>query len=362
MKKLLGGIVFVYFIFLFFVNPVAVDPKRIVNIYNWADFMDPAILEKFTQETGIEVHYNVFDSNEVLEAKLLSGKTGYDVVFPTAYPYFQRLKQAKVFKKIDKTKLKNFILIDKDILNKLKPIDSDNDYGIPYLWGTSGFAYNVEKVESILGTEIVPSWSTLFDPKILEKLSVCGVSLLDSPVELFPAVLKSQGKDPNSSDPLDLQSAVNILLPLRTYVRKFNSVVINDLASGELCLAHTWSTDARIARDRSKQNHIRYIIPQEGTSIWIDMIAIPEDAPNPEEAHVFIDFILKPENISAITNSVQCANPIPSSNPFIKPEILKDEIIYPSRQILEKSYTDQLFSSKFERMRNRAMVKIKTGR
>ncbi len=354
--------VFAYFLFLFFAAPYSIDSKRVVNIYNWADFMDPVILEKFTQETGIKVNYNVFDSNEVLEAKLLSGKTGYDVVFPTAYPYFQRLKQAKVFKKIDKTKLKNFPLIDVSILNKLSPIDPDHEYGIPYLWGTSGFAYNIEKVENILGKPLPESWVTLFDIKILEKLAFCGISLIDSPVELFPAVMKSQGKNPNSSDPKDLQSAVQVLLPLRPFIRKFTSVIINDLVNGDLCLAHTWSTDARIARDRSKKNNIRYVTPREGTSLWIDLMAIPEDAPNPEEAHIFIDFILRPENIAIITNTVQCANPIRSSNPLINPKILTDEIIYPSKETLEKSYTDQLFSSSFERMRNRAMIKVKTGR
>lgn len=341
------------------------SPERVVNVYNWAEFMNPAILEKFSKETGIKVHYDVFDSNEVLEAKLLTGKTGYDVVFPTASPYFQRLKQAKVFKKIDKSRIKNFDLIDPKILKKLKSIDKDHEYGIPYLWGTAGFAYNFKKIEQIFGAPLSPSWKTLFDPRILSKLSACGISFMDSPVELFPAMLKSQGKNPNSSKPEDLTEAIAVLTSLTPYIRKFTSTIVNELSSGDLCLAHTWSADARLARNKSRSNpeiEIRYVIPEEGTSIWMDMMAIPEDAPNPEEALIFIDFILRPENIAEITNTVYCANPIPSSGKFIEPNILKDETIYPPSHVLEKAYTDNLFSATFERLRNRAMIKVKTGR
>jgi putrescine transport system substrate-binding protein len=334
---------------------------RIVNIYNWAEFISPEILEKFTKETGIKVHYDVFDTNEVLEAKLLTGKTGYDVVFPSANPYFQRLKQSKVLQKIDKSKIKNFHLIDPVILSKLNSIDKNHEYGIPYLWGTAGFAYNSEMVEKIMGKPLASSWNVLFNPEILAKLCVCGVSLMDSPVELFPAILKSQGKNPKSSKIEDLNGAINALLSIRPYIRKFTSVIVNDLASGDLCLVQTWSADARLARDKAKMN-IKYVVPEEGTSLWMDVMAIPEDAPHVEEAHIFIDFLLKPENIGQITNAVYCANAIPSSGKFINPEILKDGIVYPSKRVIEKSYTDDLFSATFERLRNRAMIKVKTGR
>ncbi len=335
--------------------------ERIVNVYNWAEFISPEVLEDFTKQTGIKVHYDVFDSNEVLEAKLLTGKTGYDVVFPSAYPYFQRLKQSKVLQKIDKKKIKNLELVDPLILSKLKPIDPHHEYGVPYLWGTAGFAYNEKKIQELLGTSLSPSWKTLFDIEILKKLASCGVSFMDSPVELFPAVLKSQNKNPNSSSIEDLNQAITQLLLIRPYIRKFTSVIVNELASGDLCIAQTWSADARLARDKSRTD-IKYIIPEEGTSLWMDMMAIPEDALHVEEAHIFIDFILKPENIAKITNMVYCANAVPSSSKFINPDILKDTIIYPSKQVIEKSYTDNLFEAIFERLRNRAMIKVKTGK
>ena len=340
--------------------------QKVVHIYNWADFIAPEIIKDFEKETGIAVVYDVYDNNEVLEAKLLMGKTGYDLVFPSAWPYFERLKEARVFRKIDRSKIKNISLVDPLLLKKLESIDPGKDYGIPYLWGTSGFGYDYQKIKALLGDDIDHSWSALFSSKNLKKLSSCGVVLMDVPVELFPAYLKSMNINPNSEKIEDLNMAVNHILSIRKYIRKFSSSAGNDLASGECCLIQSWSADVRLARDKSKQASknldIRYIIPKEGASLWVDIMAIPEDAPNAENAHLFIDFLLRPENMAKITNYIYCANSVPSSQKFIEPQILNDRMIYHAREDLEKTYTDRLFSASFERLRNRAMMKIKTGK
>ncbi|MTI44540.1 polyamine ABC transporter substrate-binding protein, partial [Roseibium hamelinense] len=275
----------------------ALAQDRVVNVYNWSDYIDESILEDFTKETGIKVVYDVFDSNEILETKLLAGGTGYDVVVPTG-TFLSRQIQAGVFSKLDKSKLDNLENMWADIEQRVEKYDPGNDYSINYMWGTTGLGYNVEKVEEALG-EAAPtdSWDLLFDTANLEKLQECGVHVLDAPTELIPAALNHLGIDPDSKETADIEKAGELLLTIRPYIQKFHSSeYINALANGDICLAVGWSGDVLQARDRAAEADngvtVAYSIPKEGALMWFDQMAIPADAPNPEEAHEFLNYIM----------------------------------------------------------------------
>jgi len=340
--------------------------EKILNVYNWSDYIAEDTIAKFQKKTGIKVNYDVFDSNEVLEAKLLAGNSGYDVVVPSA-GFMERQIKAGVFAKLDKSKLKNYANLDKEILGRLNAHDPGNAYAVPYMWGTTGFGYNVKKVKAAMPDAPVGSWGMLFDPKVAAQLKGCGVTLLDAPTEVYENLMAYLGRDPQSEKKADVELFTEHMLKVRPSIRYFHSSQnINDLANGDICVAMGWSGDMLQARDRAdeaKQGvEISYVIPKEGAVIWFDSLAIPSDAPHPDNALKFIDFIMEPKIMADISNYVFYANGNSASKPFVDEEVKSDPGIYPSAEVKAKLFPDLAKSAKFTRLLNRAWTRIKTGK
>ncbi|ACP24126.1 spermidine/putrescine ABC transporter, periplasmic substrate-binding protein [Sinorhizobium fredii NGR234] len=339
--------------------------ERVVNVYNWSDYIDESILEEFTKETGIKVVYDVFDSNEILETKLLAGGSGYDVVVPTAY-FLQRQIAAGVFQKLDKSKLPNLSNMWDLILERTAKYDPGNEYAVDYMWGTTGIGYNVDKMKEILGTDAKPNWDVIFNPEIAAKFKDCGIHLLDSPTDIIPSALAYLGLNPDSHDPADLEKAADVLLKVRPYIRKFHSSeYINALANGDICLAVGFSGDIFQARDRAAEAKagvtVDYSIPAQGAQMWFDMLAMPADAPHVAEAHEFINFMMKPEVIAKASNYVFYANGNKASQQFLDREVLEDTAIYPTDDVMQKLFTVTPFEPKEQRVLTRLWTKIVTG-
>ncbi|WP_353499472.1 MULTISPECIES: extracellular solute-binding protein [Vibrio] len=335
--------------------------EKVLNIYNWSDYIAEDTIAKFEAETGIKVVYDVFDSNEVLEAKILSGNTGFDLVVPSN-DFLGRQAKAGAFQKLDKSKLTNYQNLDPKLMGILADtVDPGNDYSVPYLWGTTGIGYNVEKVKAVLGEDApVDSWDLVFKPENMEKLSKCGVGFLNAPTEIMAAALNYIGKDPNSADPNDYKKdALALLKEVRPYVTYFHSSqYINDLANGDICVAIGWSGDVLQAADRAAEAdngvEVAYSIPKEGALAWFDLMAIPKEAKHPENAHLFINYLLRPEVIAEISNYVWYANPNPPSREFIDAEILDDPGIYPTEEAQAKLYSSKMLPHKTSRAMTRA--------
>jgi putrescine transport system substrate-binding protein len=341
------------------------EEEKIVNVYNWSDYIDPATLEQFTAETGIKVNYDVFDSNEVLETKLLAGNTGYDVVVPSA-SFMERQIKAGVFQKLDRSKLPNWSNLDPEILQRVALHDPGNEYSVNHMWGTTGIGFNVAKVEAIMPNAPVDSWDLVFDPKYASKFKDCGISVLDAPTEIFGAVLAWLGKDPNSQAEEDLKLAEEKLMAIRPYVRMIHSSnYIDALANGEICIAVGWSGDILQSRDRAAEAgqgvEIRYNVPKEGTIIWFDMYAIPADAPHPNNAHAFIDFMMKPEVAAANSNFVNYATGNAASLPLVDEAVRDDPGVYPPAEVKAKLFPDLAETEEFTRLVNRSWTRFTTG-
>lgn len=339
---------------------------RVVNVYNWSDYIDESILEDFTKETGIKVVYDVFDSNEVLETKLLAGGTGYDVVVPTG-TFLARQIQAGVFSELDKAKLDNLSNMWKDIEQRVEKYDPGNKFSINYMWGTTGLGYNVEKVKAALGDDApVDSWDLLFKPEYIEKLKDCGVFVLDAPTELIPAALNYLGMDPDSKDPAEIEKAGELLKSIRPNVQKFHSSeYINALANGDICLAVGWSGDVLQARDRAAEADngvtVEYSIPKEGALMWFDQMAIPTDAPHKEEAHEFLNYIMRPDVMAKASNFVYYANGNKASQEFLNEDVIGDPAIYPSEDAVKNLYTVTPYPPKVNRVVTRTWTAVKSG-
>ncbi len=337
-----------------------------VHVYNWSDYIDTSLLKKFEKQTGIKVIYDVFDSNEVLETKLLAGSSGYDVVVPSA-SFIERQIQAGVFQPLDYSKLPNAKYLWPMIKKRLQTYDPGNKYSVNYMWGTTGIGYNIDKVKEVLGPDApVHSLSLVFDPKNMKKLAKCGVMFLDAPTEMIPAALNYLGLDPNSHDPKVIAKAEPVLEAVRPYVRKFNSSeYINALANGDICVAFGWSGDVFQARDRADEakNGVKlaYSIPKEGALMWFDEMAIPKDAPNPDAALKFINFMMDPQNIAASTNYVYYANGNLASQKYINKDILDDPSIYPDAATMNKLFTVSAYDPKTQRFVTRMWTRIKSG-
>ncbi|MGY5451682.1 extracellular solute-binding protein [Agarivorans sp. MS3-6] len=349
-------------------NAVIAQEEKVLNVYNWTEYIAEDTIAEFEKETGIKVIYDVFDSNEVLEAKLLSGNTGFDIVAPS-HDFYGRQITAGVYQQLDRSKLTNWDNLDPKLLATLDSYDPGNLYGIPYMWGTTGIGYNVNKVKEILGEDAdLNSWSLVFDPEIAGKLSQCGIAFLDAPSEVIAAMLNYMGKDPNSTKSSDYKGEIeNLMEQLRPNVRYFHSSqYINDLASGDICVAIGWSGDVLMAGDRAAEAdngvELEYIIPKEGAGVWFDMFAIPKEAKHPENAHAFINYVLRPEVIAKVTDFVWYANPNIKATALIDPEIAQHQGIYPNEDAAKNLYGFVNVPPKVERTRTRLWTKFKTGR
>jgi len=340
---------------------------KVVNVYNWSDYIDESVLEEFTAETGIEVRYDVFDSNELLETKMLAGGSGYDVVVPTG-TFISRQIEAGAFSKLDQSKLTNAGNQWDAIRERTAVYDPENAYSINYMWGTTGLGYNVAKVAEILGEDApTDSLALIFDPANAEKLAECGIHMLDAPTEIIPAALKYIGEDPNSKDADVIAKTEEVLMAVRPHVQKFHSSeYINALANGDICVALGWSGDVLQARDRAAEAdngvEIAYSIPKEGALMWFDQMAIPTDAPNAENAHTFIDFILRPDVMAKASNYVYYANGNLASQELLNEDVIGDGAIYPDEATLANLYSVTAYEPKLNRKVTRLWTKVKTGR
>ena len=349
-----------------FLASPAIAQNQTVNVYNWSDYIAEDTLERFTAETGIAVNYDVFDSNEIVEAKLLAGSSGYDVVIPSGF-FLERQIPIGLFQPLDKSRLPNLENLDPDVMAIVETHDPGHQYAVTYMWGTTGLGYNVAAVTERLGEDgPLNSWDMLFDPETAAKLADCGIAVLDASVEMAAIALNYLGLDPNSEDPEDLAAAEALYASVRPYIRYFHSSqYISDLANGEICLAVGYSGDVFIAADRAAEAgrgiEITYVIPDEGASLWFDMMAIPADAPNPDGAHAFINFILQPEIAAGISNYVWYANPNAAADPFVDPDILADPAIYPTDEVMANLFAPKARSAAYDRLLTRAWTRIKTG-
>ena len=343
----------------------AAGPHRVVNFYNWSDYIAPGVFDDFTKATGIAVRYDTFDSNDTLEAKLLAGQSGYDVVVPTGY-FLARQINAGIFQKLDKAKLPNLAALWPEISSRLAVYDPGNQYAVNYMWGTTGIGYNVKSVREILGPNAtIDSWDYVFNPDKIAKFKDCGVHLLDSSDDIMSAGLHYLHLDPNSSDPGDLEKVTALLTRIRPYVRKFHSSeYLNALATGEICFVVGFSGDVKQSQKRAAEAktgiEIGYSIPKEGAQLWFDNLAIPRDAPDPAEAHALIDYLLRPEVAAKNTNYVAYANGDRPSQ-FIDKAILDDRTIYPDAATMAQFYIIIAHDQKTQRLINRLWTRIKTG-
>jgi putrescine transport system substrate-binding protein len=341
--------------------------ERTVNFYNWSNYVAPGLLEDFTKETGIKVVYDTFDANETLETRLLAGKSGYDVVVPTAY-FLQRQITANVFQKLDKSKLPNLANAWPEVTKRLAVYDPGNVYAANYMWGTTGIGYNVKEVQRILGPDArIDSWDIVFKPDNLAKFKDCGVHMLDSADDIFPAALSYLGIDPNSTKQADLEKAADLVTKITPYIRKFHSSeYLNGLATGEICFVVGWSGDILQARSRAAEAkngvEIGYTIPKEGAQMFFDNLAIPADAKNVSEAYALINYLYRPEIAAKNTDFLSYANGNLASQKLVDPKILSDKNIYPDDATLKKLFVITARGPATQRVINRLWTRVKTGR
>jgi putrescine transport system substrate-binding protein len=361
-RKLVG-----FFASTFLLINSAMAEQPTVNIYNWNDYFAEDTLEKFEAATGIKPVLDLYDSNEVLEAKLLAGHSGYDLVFPTARPFAARHIKAGIYQKQDRNKLPNWKNLDTDLLKTLDDIDAGNQYLAPFMWGTTGLGINPQKIAAILGDNApTDSWALVFDPKISSQLKACGISLMDDSTEVFAAALAYLGKDPNSTDKMDLQAAQKLIEGARPNIRYFHSSqYINDLANGDLCVAHSYSGDTLQAGDRAAEANngieVAYVVPREGAVLWVDVMAIPSDAPHPAEAAAFVNFLLDPEIIADVSNYVNYANGNAAATPLLDEGVRNNPGIYPSDAVRQKLFVLKERSDKEIREINRMWTRTKAN-
>jgi putrescine transport system substrate-binding protein len=344
----------------------AAQPERVVNVYNWSDYIDPQVIERFTTETGIKVVYDTYDNNEIVETKLLAGKSGYDIVVPSG-PFLQRLIAAKVFQKLDKAKIANLNHMWPEVQQRLAVYDPGNQHAVNYMWGTTGIGVNVRKVRERLGDVPLNTWDLVMRPELASKLKGCGIYMLDSPEDLFPGILAYLGLNPDSKRLDDLQKAGDALFKVRGNVQKFHSSeYINALANGDICVAVGYSGDVMQAKKRAEEAkndvEIQYIIPREGALMWFDSMAIPADAKNVAEAHEFINFMMRPQIAAANTNFVSYASGNVSAKEFVDPAILGNPGIYPDEATFKRLFTNTAYDERTQRTVTRLWTRVKTGR
>ncbi len=348
-------------------SPAAQAQQRSVNFYNWSNYVAPGVLEQFTKETGIKVTYDTFDANETLETRLLAGKSGYDVVVPTAY-FLQRQITAGIFQKLDKSKLPNLVNAWPEVTKRLAVYDPGNVYAANYMWGTTGIGYNVKAMHDAVGADAtIESWEVVFKPEILSKFKDCGIHMLDSPDDIFPAALNYLGIDPNSTKQADLDKAADLVSKVRPFVRKFHSSeYLSALATGEICFVVGWSGDIKQAQSRAEEAkngiEIGYSIPKEGAQMFFDNLAIPADAKNVAEAYELINYLYRPDIAAKNSDFLSYANGNLASQKLIDPKIFNDKTVYPDEATLKRLFVITARDAPTQRTINRLWTRVKTGR
>src|SRR3984957_19906213 len=341
------------------------DSGKVLNLYIWSDYLAPNTLSDFEKQTGIKVNASYFDTNETLETKLLAGSSGYDVVVPTA-SYFERQIKAGVYATLDKSKLPNLKNMDPQLMERVALHDPGNAHGVIYMWGTNGIGYNEKMVKALMPDAPLDSWRLVFDPEVAAKVAKCGITLLDSPAEMVRAVYSYLGKDPNSQSAEDLAQAEAVLLKIRPYIRNFSSSeYIEALANGDLCISVGYNGDVMQARDRAREANkgidIKYVVPKEGSILWFDMLAIPKDAPDPDSAYAFMNYMMTPQVIADVSNFKRYANANLASQPLVLPAVKDDPGIYPTPEQRQKLALQLADSPEQTRAITRVWQKFKTG-
>ena len=341
--------------------------ERVVNVFNWNDYVDPYMVQRFTRETGIRVRYDVFDSLETLEGRLSAGRTGYDIVVPTGEPTFSRLARAGAFRPIDRALVPNLANIDPALQRQVATSDPDNRFGALYLWGTIGLGVNAERIRALAPDAPMDSLALLLDPQHARRIARCGISMMDSATDVIPTVLHYLGKSPDSTSAEDLREVERTLLTIRPFIRTFSTGgAIEAMASGQACLAFGYSGDMIQAGLRAQEANrgvaVQYVAPKEGAQLWFDLLAIPADAPNPDAAHAFINFLLQPDVMAAITNHVRYPNGVPASRPLVAPEVANDPAVFPDAALRARFFTIGPVPQPAERARSRVWARFKAGR
>ena len=346
--------------------PAVADEAKTLNVYNWTDYIDPAALAQFKQQTGADIRYDVYDSLETLEGKMLAGHSGYDIIVPTSEPTFARLIAAGALLPLDKAKLPNLAGEDPALLRRVAASDPGNKYGAIYLWGTIGLGEIPSKIHALLPNAPLDSWDLLFKPENAKALAGCGITMMDSATDVIPSVLKYLHRDPSSTDPKDLADVEATLLAIRPYIRTFASGgAVEALAAGQTCLVMSYSGDVIQASTRAAEAKgalVTYVAPKEFTQLWFDMLAIPKDAPHPELALRFINFILQPSVIAGVTNTVQYPNAVPASKPMVNASVRDNPNVYPDAAALDRSFTVAAVKEAAVRARTRMWARFKAGR
>jgi putrescine transport system substrate-binding protein len=346
-------------------SSAAGQEEKVLHVYNWSDYIAEDTIKNFEEKTGVKVTYDVFDSNDVLETKLLAGNSGFDVVVPSA-SFLERQIKAGVFQKLDKSQLPNLSNMDKEIMDRVALHDPGNEHSVPYLWGTTGIGYNEAMVKKILRDAPIDSWNFIYDPKLAAKFKDCGISLLDAPDEILKTVLAWLGRDPNSQKAEDLKAAQDVLMKIRPYVRKIHSSqYIEDLANGDICVAVGWSGDILQARDRAVEAGqgvtVKYAIPKEGTIVWFDMLAIPADAKHPKNAHAFINYLMDPQVAANNSNFVNYANGNAAALAMVDDKVKNDPGVYPTPEVKAKLFPSLAYNEDFQRDMTRMWTTFTTG-
>jgi putrescine transport system substrate-binding protein len=340
--------------------------ERVVNVYNWTDYIDPKAVERFQQETGITVRYDVYDSLETLEGKLLTGHSGYDVVVPTSEPTFSRLVRAGALAPLDRTAMPHLAGLDPALMKRLATSDPSGAHGAIYLWGTVGLGIDPTKLRTLAPDAPMDSWDLLFRPENAKRIAPCGIALLDSAIDVVPTALAYLHRSPDSTDAADLSAVETLLKGIRPYIRSFAGAgTVETLASGETCLALSYSGDVIQAGLRASQagraGHVAYVAPREAAQLWFDVLAIPADAPHRENGEKFIDFLLRPEVIAGVTNTVRYPNAVPASLPMVDKAIAQDPNVYPPEAERARFFTIGPVPAEAARARSRMWARLKAG-
>ena len=345
---------------------VAAYADETVNISNWNGYIADDTLATFSKDTGIKATYDIHDSNEVLESKLMTGNTGYDVVSPSNH-FLSRLIKAGAIQKLDRSQLPGWSNLDPVLMKKLEVNDPGNQYGYPYMWGTAGIGYNVEKIKAIFGNiDVTRSWSLFFDEANIRKLSECGVAIIDNPTQVLPITLNYLGLPPHSHEPADYKKAEQALLKIRPYVQYFHaSKYISDLANGNVCAVIGFNGDivqaAASAREANNGIDIAYSIPDEGSTLWFDMVVMPKNAPHQKNGYTYMNYLLQPQVIANISNSIHYANPNSAADAEVVPAVKQDLAIYPPKSVMDKLFTVEDLPASIARLTTRLWTKLKTN-